>query len=170
MRVLKKKCVYILIVMDDIQLTRHNLSEFMDQVQTLLLSDPILIVSIKKAGIGNWGMARLWRAWMATTAENMAGKGITMPLMIGADGKYFGTRPFNAEDAHQLFTIKWLGVDDKGDRVSWSKAGRAGMRAATKAERFHSLERHSQWCAEKGIILFNPRDSEFEGLTREQNG
>jgi len=113
-------------------------------------------------------MARLWRSWMESTARFMAANGVTMPLMIGRNGEPFGTRPFSAQDAHELFTYQHLGCDGSGMRLSWSKAGHDGMRPANKGERFDALRRHEAWASERGIRLFSPRDSEYMDLIREQ--
>ena len=61
-----------------------------------------------------------------------------------------------------------FGVDADGTRLSWSKKGRDGMRAATKGERFNALRQHEDWATEKGLQLFNPRGSEYDQLTKEQ--
>ena len=118
---------------------------------------------------GKWGMARVWRKWMAQTAEWMAQRGATMPLCIDAEGNPYGSRIFNPEDAHELFTMQWLGVDADGKRLSWSKKGRDDMRPATKGERFLAMQHHENWCTERGIALFNPRhENEYRELQKEQ--
>ena len=43
-----------------------------------------------------------------------------------------------------------------------------GMRPATRGERFDALRRHEAWATERGIRLFNPRDSEYRELMKEQ--
>lgn len=155
--------------MKDYQLTRHNLKEFFELAQDELDKNPVIIVTTQTAGTGKWGMARFWRSWMTATAKYMAGNGVTMPLMIGAKGEYYGKRPFNGGDAHELFTCQHLGVDAKGIRLSWAKKDHDGMRAATKGERFNALFKHEAWATERGIILFKPRGSEYEKLEQEQN-
>lgn len=118
---------------------------------------------------GKWGMAKIWRKWMAETSQWMAAQGATMPLCFDKDGNPYGKRPFNESDAHELFTARWLGVDADGNRLSWSKRGREGMRPAEKSERFHAMQRHEQWCLERGIKLFNPRDeNEYREMEKEQ--
>ena len=113
-------------------------------------------------------MARLWRGWMATTAKFMAKNGVTMPLMINADGVTYASRPFNADDAHELFTRQHLGVDEKGVRLSWAKSGE--QRKATKGERFDALRKHEMWASDRGITLFKPRDdSEYQQLIDKQD-
>ena len=155
--------------MKDYHLTRQNIDEFLIAIQDDLVTHKHLIVTAQDANVGKWGMARLWRAWMAQTARFMADRGVTMPLMISGNGAHYGKREFNAQDAHELFTSKWLGQGDDGERLSWSKGGNSGKRAATKGERYHALRQHEQWCLEKGVTILIPRDSEYEQLTQEQN-
>ncbi|ANJ65542.1 putative NinB-like recombinase [Pseudoalteromonas virus vB_PspP-H6/1] len=107
---------------------------------------------------GNWSMSKLWRAWMASTAEFMASNGVTMPLMIKKDGEPYGKRPFNDNDAHDLFTSQWLGNDAQGNRLSWAKSGN---NIADKGQRFNAMLKHEQFMIERGIKHMIPRDSEF---------
>lgn len=153
--------------MKDYPVTKHNLQDFMLEIQNELEEYPALIISTQQANTGKWGMARLWRAWMQSTADFMANNGITMPLMFKANGEPYGKRPFNAQDAHELFTRQHLGVDENGERLSWAKNG--NQRKATKGERFNALQRHEAWASERGIILFKPRGSEYDQLEKEQN-
>ena len=155
--------------MNDFQLTKHNLNELFEQLQNELNEKPVLIVSIKSAGTGKWGMSRLWRAWMKTTADFMASNGVTMPLMFDKNCKPYGKRPFNAQDAYELFIRQHMGVDEQGKRLSWAKQSGNGARVATKGERFHAMLKHQIWCTERGINLFNPRDGEFAAIEMEQN-
>jgi hypothetical protein len=154
--------------MDDFRVSIHSLPDLMSKLQTELETNPILVISIQPENTGKWGMARLWRMWMATTAEFMAKNGVTMPLMVNAEGVIYGTRPFNSDDAHELFTSRWLLVDGDGTRLSWSRKGRDGMRPATKGERFNALRQHEDWAADKGVLLFKPRGSEYEQVAKEQ--
>jgi hypothetical protein len=149
--------------MKDYQLTKQNLQMFMREVERELDTTAVLLVSTQDAKTGKWGMAKLWRTWMQSTADWMAARGATMPLCL-KDGKPWGERAFNAEDAHELFTCQWLGLDADGTRLSWSKTGRDGMRAATKGERYHAMLKHECWASERGITLFVPRDSEYFDL------
>ena len=152
--------------MKDYQVSTHNIQDFIKEIQAELEADKLLIVNSQPISTGKWGMARLWRSWMATTADFMASNGVTMPLMIGVSGEFHGTRSFNSDDAHELFTRNHLGVDENGVRLSWAKSG--DQRKATKGERFDALRKHENWCVEKGIILFKPRGSEYEKLEQEQ--
>lgn len=155
--------------MKDVPVTIQTLNQVFDQAKTELEKSPLMYMSLVDGNSGKWGMARLWRAWMASTAKFMTANGCIMPLMIKKDGSHYGTRDFNADDAHELFTQKWLYVDVNGERLSWSKSGRDGMRPATKGERFHAMLQHEIWATDRGIILFKPRDSEYAKLEEEQN-
>lgn len=155
--------------MKDFQLNKHNLGQFWIDTQNMLEEKPNLVVSMQEAGSGKWGMARLWRMWMSTTGEWMASQGVTMPMFITPEGKFVGKRPFNAEDAHELFTSRWLGVDENGLRLSWSRSGHDGMRPATKGERLGALRSHEEYANERGLLLFKPRDSEYQKLLDAEN-
>lgn len=153
--------------MKDKQVSDHNLQEYIKELQEEIEEHKLIIVNSQPAGVGKWGMARLWRSWMSTTAEFMAGNGVKMPLMINAEGVWYGERRFNPDDAHELFTRQHLGVDENGVRLSWAKSG--SQRKATKGERFNALRKHEIWCSDRGIILFKPRNSEYDKLEQEQN-
>ncbi len=152
--------------MKEYQVSSHNLESFIGEIESELAEDKLIIVNSQPAGTGKWGMARLWRGWMATTAKYMAGRGAMMPLYIKPDGSWYGQRPFDENDAHELFTRQHLGVDEDGYRLSWGKSG--DRRKATKGERFDALRKHEEWASIKGITLFKPRGSEYEKLENEQ--
>ena len=152
--------------MRDYQLSKFNIQQFIEDIQTEIEEHKLLILSAQPAGTGKWGMAKLWRSWMDTTAKFMAGNGVKMPLMIKPTGEWHGERPFDGNDAHELFTRQWLGVDENGKRLSWAASG--DQRKATKGERYNALRRHEEWAINKGIVLFKPRDSEYEKLSQEQ--
>ena len=154
--------------MEDFRLSAHSMPQLISQLQDELETTPILVISIQPENTGKWGMARLWRMWMDTTAKFMAKNGVTMPLMVNAEGVIYGTRQFGKDDAHELFTSRWLGVDADGTRLSWARKGHDGMRAATKGERFNALRLHEDWATDKGVLLFKPRGSEYEQVAKEQ--
>ena len=156
--------------MKDFTLSPHNLQSLINALQDELQSTPLLLVTTSDPATGKWGMAKLWRAWMATTGEGMAQQGATMPPCSREDGTAWGSRPFNANDAHELFTMRWLGSDSTGTRLSWAKADHDGMRAATRGERYHAMVQHEAWAGDRGIILIKPRDSEYAEIEREGNG
>ena len=154
--------------MKDYILTKSNINEFFNDIQQELERDPAIVISSQSANTGKWGMARLWRSWMNTTAKFMSRNGATMPLMIDVHGNPYGARPFDKDDSHKLFTSTHLGVDENGIRLSWRKSGKGEGRPATKGERWDALRKHENWCIEKGILLLKPRDSEYEQLTQQQ--
>lgn len=155
--------------MKDYPVTRVNIDQFIYDLKQELEETPSLLVSSQNKSTGKWGMARLWRAWMATTADFMAGNGVTMPLMISKEGVPYQSRPFNSDDAHELFTSQWMLLDGSGERLSWARNGHDGMRAATIGERFNALRKHELWAIDKGIDLLKPKDSEYSRLEDEQN-
>jgi hypothetical protein len=147
------------------QITRANLQDVFNSLQDELKDNQVLLIETRSAEPTKWGMSRLWRAWMASTAKWMADNGARMPLVLKADGGQYGSRLFSPEDAHHLFSCQWLGVDTDGIRLSWAKAPHDGMRLATKGEKLLAMQKHEAWASERGIILFHPRDSEYQKLT-----
>ena len=149
------------------QLTKHNLEEVFNALQDELKQGSYLILEVKNPSIGKWGMARLWRSWMKSTADYMALNGAIMPHYQTIKGEIVGTRPFDANDAHELFTSRYLS-DANGNRLSWGKTS-DDKRVATKGERFNALRLHEEWALPKGVKLLHPKDSEYEQLLAEQN-
>ena len=139
-----------------------------DKLQVLKPGAKVL-VKISSGEVGPMTMLNLWMSWMGTTAEFMAAAGCVMPLMIKTDGEHYGQRAFNKNDAHELFTARWLGTDAGGHRLSWSKKGSVDSRPADKGERFNALQQHEAWASERGIKLLNPRDSQYNRLLKESN-
>ena len=152
--------------MKEVTVGASNIHEVFELISSEIDEHKVIIISSQPVGVGRWGMARLWRGWMASTAEFMAKNGVTMPLMIADDGTIYSARKFNANDAHELFTMQHLGVDENGTRLSWAKSG--DQRKATKGERFNALRKHEEWSSERGIILFKPRSGEYKELTDKQ--
>lgn len=158
--------------MKDVAVTNDNLEEYFEEFVKALDEHKVLNASYQPVGTGKWTMARLWRGWMATTADYMAKNGVTMPLMVNADGVTYSSRPFNAGDAHELFTRQHMGADELGRRLSWAKSIKkendSKERVATKGERFNALRLHEEWASTRGISLFKPRTGEYKKLTDEQ--
>jgi hypothetical protein len=129
-------------------------------IDALNSSNKPALVTIEEfdGSIGKWGMSRLWRSWMTSTANFMAANGSIMPLMTKANGDWYGKRPFNEKDAHELFTSVHLGNNKEGKRLSWAKSG---DNVADKGQRFMACLKHEQWMVDKGIKFLIPRDSEF---------
>ena len=154
--------------MTEIMVTRCNINQALDAIHDEIAQSHVALVTIHPGNTGKWSMSKLWRAWMATTAQWMAANGATMPLGPLESKRQYGSRPFNQDDAHELFTALHGYTDKHGERLSWSRSGRDGMRPATKGERVAMLMRHEAWCSERGIMLINPRDSEYKKLLNEQ--
>ena len=155
--------------MPELMVTRGNLDEAMTLIQDEIERSHVAMVSVSSGSTGKWGMSRLWFAWMSATASWMAARGATMPLGPLESKQAYGSRPFNQDDAHCLFTALHGYTDKDGERLSWSKSGRDGMRAATKGERLAMMMRHEAWASERGIQLMNPRDSEYRQLIEQQD-
>ncbi len=145
-----------------------NAGDFIDEILSTN-GTAYVEISREKATTGKWGMARLWRAWMATTAKWMSENGAKMPLVINKDGGQYGSRPFNADDAHELFSAKFLPTLPNGERLSWSKDTGNGRVKADRAQRLHAMQQHDAWATERGIYLFRPGDSEYQQLIDRQN-
>ena len=153
--------------MDKFLLTEESYFIFLKEINNELSQGAVYVTTNRPGSIGKIGMLKLWRAWMKNTAEYMAEKGVTMPLMIAPDKGNFGERPFNEQDCHELFTNQWLGSDENGKRLSWAKNPHDGMRTADKGERFDALRKHEAWSTERGIQLYNPADSEYMKIQKE---
>jgi hypothetical protein len=130
----------------------------------------LVVVKAPAKNAGTIPMLRTWRGWMAETAKFMAWQGCTQPLYIRGNGEHVGSRPFNANDAHELFTAQWLGVDENGKRYSWAvRTKDTDCTVAPKSRRLYAMDRHLAWATDRGINLMIPRNSEYEQLTKEQN-
>lgn len=129
-----------------------------------------IIAKTPDANTGTVPMLRTWRMWMRETAQWMAWQGAKMPLCYDKQGNPWGERAFNENDAHELFTHKWLGCDEKGVRYSWRMRGEAedGSTPAPKTKRLWAMECHEAWCTDRGIKLTIPENSEYRKLQRAQ--
>ena len=153
--------------MSDYQITKETAAKTLQEAISGLESGKLYDVSINERNIGKWSLSRLWRAWMSDIAKWMSANGATMPLVIGANGEFSGQRAFNADDAHELFSVMTLGTDKDGNRLSWSKSGRDGCRPASKGERVLAMQRVEAWASERTIKLMNPADSELRRIESE---
>lgn len=153
--------------MPDYQITKETAAKTLQEAISGLESGKLYDVSINERNIGKWSLSRLWRAWMSDIAKWMSANGATMPLVIGANGEFSGQRAFNADDAHELFSVMTLGTDKDGNRLSWSKSGRDGCRPASKGERVLAMQRVEAWASSRGIKLLNPNDSDYFRLKLE---
>ena len=145
-----------------ISITKENYNAEMLKVWECVISnlspEGLKLTVESSEGTGKWSMTRLWRSWMGSTAKFMADHGCTMPLMIKKDGSIYGKRPFNGNDAHELFTAQWLGEDAQGNRLSWAKDG---DNIADKGQRLTAMMKHEQYMSERGIKFMIPRESDY---------
>lgn len=146
--------------------TISNLPILISEILTALNEGKALKVDIKLDAIGKWSMSRLWYSWMASTADYMAARGCVMPTLILEDGKWLGERKFNSNDAHELFTISYLGQDESGNRYSWGKSKESDKPQADISLRVYAMQSHKVYMDERGIKYMNPRDSEFDKLMK----
>lgn len=128
----------------------------------------IMRCELKNESTGTIPMLRTWRGWMGQTAQHMAAAGCFMPLYIDSQGVARGRRAFNGDDCHDLFTSRWLGVDEQGRRYSWSMSSNPELIVAPKFLRLHAMNLHLEWSTERGIKLTIPRNSEFQKLQEAQ--
>lgn len=143
-----------------------DIDQLTEAIKKNELNFPMEVCAID-LNIGKWSLSKLWRAWMSDIAKWMSANGATMPLVIGANGEFSGQRAFNADDAHELFSVMTLGTDKDGNRLSWSKSGRDGCRPASKGERVLAMQRVEAWATSRGIKLLNPNDSDYFKLKLE---
>lgn len=133
-----------------------------EAIELILNDDREAKITVTKKNNGTIPMLRTWRLWMATAGEYMANNGATMPLCLDKDRKPYGSRPFTADDAHELFSYQFMPVAN-GVRKSWvihsDKHGE--MQAASIGEKLHAMERMQQWAVERGINLYADENSEY---------
>lgn len=155
------------IIVKELRVDYGNLDESLKEIKKEVIKHKLLIVNLQPAKIGKWGLARLWRSWMGSTADFMAKRGVNM-LIVNSDDICISERPFDQNDAHELFTVKYLS-DNNGQRLSWSRKGRDDMRAATRGERVFAMQQHQAWMVDKGIKHMNPKDSDYMRAIQEQD-
>lgn len=109
----------------------------------------------------SWPMKKTWRMWMSETAKWMAERGATMPLLVNAQGVAYKSRPFDANDAHELFVRQYLGVNEDGERYKTA--------TDDKAQMLHMMNLHIQWTAERGLSLTIPKEGEYMKLNGEMS-
>lgn len=146
------------------------LAECYGVIGSLVMERDALLKKLPSQDSGKWSMARLWRSWMKSTGDYMAGQGAIMPLFIDKNGLYKKVRMFNENDAHELFTSHWVGTDSSGNRYSWARKADKGQIILDKGQRFYAMQQHQRWMIERGIAHINPRESEFASLLAQADG
>ena len=117
-------------------------------------------IDLPTASTGSISMLKTWRMWMAQIAKHMADRGSVMPL-FPSDPSY-GSRPFNADDAHESFTHAMLGCDEHGVRYSWGMG--AGKLKAPKSKRLYAMDKLQAFAFKRGIVLKIPVNSEYRKI------
>lgn len=119
---------------------------------------------IKKEGTQS--MLNTWMMWMETMAEYMGRQGVRVE-MTGKGGKVISSRPPTKEEAHAYFTEQYLGVDDKGQRKSWSNKPPKGQVKADMGDKLWCMDRLVDFATERGVKLKIPSDCEYMTLKKE---
>lgn len=127
----------------------------------------IVHVEIADKDPGTINMLRTWHGWMGETAAHMRSRGARINY-TNEDGVVYFSREFRGDDAHDLFTAKYLGTDEEGNRKTWSMTRKEGEKQASIGDRLWAMDRHLDWCTEKGWKLTIPRNSEYTKLKQEQ--
>ncbi|MGJ0580742.1 hypothetical protein ACR71G_22555 [Xenorhabdus bovienii] len=104
-------------------------------------------------------MNRTWRMWMNTTGDWLRARGVVIDIKNGA-GEVVLSKPITDEETHEYFVGHWLGRDENGEREK--------TRNMDKGNMLELMEKHEQWCIEKGIPIIIPSDSEYMKLKRRQ--
>lgn len=141
--------------------------EALERVSKMADGEEIKFAEITKDP-GTSNMLRTWMGWMGQTAAFMVAAGCSMPLYIDSKGVHHGKRPFKGDDAHELFTEKYLGSDENGKRKSWVMSKKGDTVQASRMDRLWAMDRHLEWAAERGIKLTIPRKSEYWELKEEE--
>ncbi|WP_338805088.1 hypothetical protein WDV76_08640 [Xenorhabdus griffiniae] len=104
-------------------------------------------------------MNRTWRMWMNTTGDWLRARGVVIDIKNGV-GEVVLSKPITDEETHEYFVGHWLGRDENGEREK--------TRDMDKGKMLYMMEKHEQWCIEKGIPIIIPNDSEYMKLKQEQ--
>lgn len=150
--------------MKDVLLNKGTKAHFNQKIDALLGSGKDYEVTVttwkEKRSIPQ---LRTWRMWMEETAKHMAAAGV-MIYAHREDGeiiKSIKPRPFNKEDAHELFVGLHGGHNADGLRELTGEAKVSFMQ--------HIMDRHLQWCGERCIIITIPHRGQYYDLMDRQH-
>ncbi|MEQ4652318.1 hypothetical protein AB7092_05830 [Providencia rettgeri] len=104
-------------------------------------------------------MNKTWRMWIETTGDWLRARGVVIDIKNGA-GEVVLSKPITNEETHEYFVGHWLGRDENGEREKTRKMDKARM--------LYMMEKHEEWCIEKGIPIIIPNDSEYMKLKEQQ--
>ena len=121
------------------------------------------IVQLRRTSsdVGSSNMLRTWRMWMAEIAVHGQHRGATMPLMVDRHGEPHGSRPYNSDDAHEMFCNLYLGCNKEGRRLSWSMDPDGEDVVATKSQRLFAMDKVVIWAAENTVPITIPRQGDY---------
>ncbi|EOD9553068.1 hypothetical protein ACJ7RV_002184 [Vibrio parahaemolyticus] len=138
-----------------------------------------LRVKITTKNNGTLPMLKLWRMWMADIAKFQIRRGATMPILApqtmpdgSIEWKTIGSRPYNENDAHEVYTHLLLGCDERGIRYSWAvhTDNFEGRKVAPIERKLFAMQKFHQFCIEHSIPIRIPERSEYQELQDKQNG
>ena len=125
------------------------------------------VITTKKSN-GTIPLLKLWRMWMKDIASYLASQGRKMPLGMDKDGNWYGSRPYEPNDAHEAYSYLCLGCDEFGVRYSWvvNSDEFEGRTAAPLGVRLRAMDKLYKHAMEEGIKLRIPKNTEYEELTK----
>lgn len=115
-------------------------------------------VTVAKKCTRTLSMNRLWRRWMQETAQWMNNQGATIEIK-NKKGQVINKRSVNAQDAHEMFVMHWLGLSEENEREL--------TRDMQKGRMLYMMDKHSEWAIEKGLLLMYPSDCEYSKLKQQ---
>lgn len=118
--------------------------------------------------VGSKSMLATWRMWMDEIAAHMRHKGCYMPLYYDSKGEPHGKRPFTADDAHQLYTMTFLGCDSSGRRYSWGMSADQDSTPASMGARLDAMNQCVDFCLERGIPITIP-EGKYRDAAKKQH-
>ena len=145
---------------DDICLHKSNLNSIFKVLSEIVTTGKRYRIKITEwRDLRTIPMNKTWRMWMETTGEWLRARGVVIDIKNGV-GEIVLSKPITNEETHEYFVGHWLGRNENGEREETSKMDKARM--------LYRMEKHEQWCIEKGIPIIIPRNSEYMSLKRKQ--
>lgn len=145
---------------DDICLHKSNLNSIFKVLSEIVTTGKRYRIKITEwRDLRTIPMNKTWRMWMETTGEWLRARGVVIDIKNGV-GEIVLSKPITNEETHEYFVGHWLGRNENGEREKNSKMDKARM--------LYMMEKHEQWCIEKGIPIIIPSNSEYMSLKRNQ--
>lgn len=145
---------------DDICLHKSNLNSIFKVLSEIVTTGKRYRIKITEwRDLRTIPMNKTWRMWMETTGEWLRARGVVIDIKNGV-GEIVLSKLITNEETHEYFVGHWLGRNENGEREKTSKMDKERM--------LYMMEKHEQWCIEKGIPIIIPRNSEYMSLKRKQ--